>query len=244
MACLQSGCDVFVEKPLSDRLDGVDALIQAADRAQRIAMVGYHMRFNPCLRALASVLESRVLGELLSVRATVGEYLPGFHPYEDYRQGKGEDLYRRSLYTFWKRSVPPPTMANFDASSRESCVVRQNATNTPLQALDVMNNVQYVEAARVLAQRMMSDGGATPSARLAYAFRRATARMPTAAQSAILLNAFNTQLASYKARPEAAAKYVALGESARDARLDVPELAAYTTVASLILNQSQTVVKD
>jgi predicted dehydrogenase len=87
LACLEGGCDVFVEKPLSDRLDGVDALIAAADRAQRIAMVGYHMRFNPCLRSLASVLESGVLGELLSVRATVGEYLPGFHPYEDYRQG-------------------------------------------------------------------------------------------------------------------------------------------------------------
>lgn len=87
MACLESGCDVFVEKPLSDRLEGVDALIQTAARTQRIAMVGYHLRFNPCLRALASVLESGVLGALLSVRATVGEFLPGFHPYEDYREG-------------------------------------------------------------------------------------------------------------------------------------------------------------
>jgi predicted dehydrogenase len=86
VACLEGGCDLFIEKPLSDRIDGVDALITAADRAQRIAMVGYHFRFNPCLRTLASVLESGALGEILSVRATVGEYLPGFHPYEDYRQ--------------------------------------------------------------------------------------------------------------------------------------------------------------
>jgi predicted dehydrogenase len=86
-ACLDAGCDVFVEKPLSDRLDGVEALIQAAERTQRIAMVGYHLRFNPCLRAFASVLDSGALGEILAVRATVGEYLPGFHPYEDYRQG-------------------------------------------------------------------------------------------------------------------------------------------------------------
>lgn len=86
-ACIEAGCDVFVEKPLSDRVDGIDALIEAAERAQRIAMVGYHLRFNPCLRALASVLDSGALGAILAVRATVGEYLPGFHPYEDYRQG-------------------------------------------------------------------------------------------------------------------------------------------------------------
>jgi len=209
---------------------------------------------GPSVRLTADIVRDQALAiaGLLVEKAggpSVYPYQPAglwreLNSYEDYRQGKGEDLYRRSLYTFWKRSVPPPTMANFDASSRESCVVRQNSTNTPLQALDLMNNVQYVEAARVLAQRMMTEGGATPSARLTYAFRRATARLPSAAQSAILLNAFNKELATYKARPEAAAKYVALGESTRDARLDVPELAAYTTVASLILNQSQTVVKD
>jgi predicted dehydrogenase len=87
MACLEGGCDLFIEKPLSDRLDGVDDLIAAAASAGRIAMVGYHLRFNPCLRTLASVVGSGVLGEILAVRATIGEYLPGFHPYEDYRQG-------------------------------------------------------------------------------------------------------------------------------------------------------------
>ena len=209
---------------------------------------------GPSLRLTADVVRDQALAIAGLLVDKVGgpsvyPYQPAglwreMNSYEDYRQGKGEDLYRRSLYTFWKRSVPPPTMANFDASSRESCVVRQSSTNTPLQALDLMNNVQYVEAARMFAQRMMTEGGTTPAARVAYAFRRATARMPSAAQSAILLNAFNTQLASYKAHPDAAAKYVALGESARDARLDVPELAAYTTVASLILNQSETVVKD
>ena len=86
-ACVAGGCDVFVEKPLSDRLDGVDELIEAAGQAKRIGMVGYHMRFNPCLRSLADVLKSGVLGDVLAVRATIGEYLPGFHPYEDYREG-------------------------------------------------------------------------------------------------------------------------------------------------------------
>jgi predicted dehydrogenase len=86
-ACLNAGCDVFIEKPLSDSLEGVDALIRAADERHRIAMVGYQLRFHPCLRKLASVIESGVLGHILSVRAVVGEYLPNWHPYEDYRQG-------------------------------------------------------------------------------------------------------------------------------------------------------------
>jgi hypothetical protein len=164
--------------------------------------------------------------------------------YEDYVQGKGEDLYRRSLYTFWKRSVPPPTMANFDASNREAHVVRQNVTNTPLQALDLMNNVTYVEAARVLAQRMLREGGATPQQRIAFAFRLATARLPTEREAAVLGRALTRERAAFTARPDGALKYVSQGESPRDPRLAVPELAAYTTVASLILNQSQTVMKD
>jgi predicted dehydrogenase len=85
-ACVEAGCDLFIEKPLSDGLDGVEELIRGVERAQRIAMVGYQLRFHPCVRTLASVIESGVLGSLLAVRATVGEYLPGFHPYEDYRQ--------------------------------------------------------------------------------------------------------------------------------------------------------------
>jgi hypothetical protein len=164
--------------------------------------------------------------------------------YEDYVQGKGEDLYRRSLYTFWKRTIPPPTMVNFDASTRESCVVRTGLTNTPLQALDLMNNTQYVEAARVLAQRMMQEGGATPAARIGYAFRRATARMPKPGEEAVLMQAFNQQLATFQAKPADALQYVSVGEYPRDEKLGVPELAAYATVASLILNLSQTITKD
>lgn len=87
MACLEGGCDLFIEKPLSDRIEGVDALIAAADKARRIGMVAYQLRFHPCLRTLAAVIDSGTLGELLAVRASIGEYLPGFHPYEDYRDG-------------------------------------------------------------------------------------------------------------------------------------------------------------
>ena len=82
---------------------------------------------------------------------------------EDYKQDKGEGLYRRSLYTFWKRAVPPPSMMTFDSAGREACVVRETRTNTPLQALTLMNDVTYLEAARVMAERMMMEGGATPT---------------------------------------------------------------------------------
>src|SRR6202040_577780 len=85
---------------------------------------------------------------------------------QNYPQDHDESLYRRSLYTFWKRTAPPPTMMTFDAAGREVCVVRESRTNTPLQALDLMNDVTYLEAARVLAQRMMAEGGATPAARI------------------------------------------------------------------------------
>jgi hypothetical protein len=161
-----------------------------------------------------------------------------------YVQDHGENLYRRSMYTYWKRTVPPPTMADFDASSRESHVVRPSVTNTPLQALDLMNDVAYVEAARMFAQRMMKEGGATPSESIAFGFRLATARVPKPSESQILLASFGRELENFKTQPAAALKYVSVGESPRDEYLNVSELAAYTSVASLMLNLSETLMKE
>jgi hypothetical protein len=163
---------------------------------------------------------------------------------EDYKQEKGENLYRRSLYTFWKRAVAPPEMMTFDSPGRETCVVRETRTNTPLQALTLMNDVTYLEAARVLAQRMMTEGGATPAARIAYAFRLATARSLSRRKSEVLLGSFQHYLDSYQTNPESARKLVSEGESPRNEKLNVSELAAYTTVASLILNMDETVTKE
>jgi hypothetical protein len=163
---------------------------------------------------------------------------------EEYVQEHGENLYRRSLYTFMKRTVPPPSMANFDASNRESCLVLRTVTNTPLQALDLMNNVAFLEAARVFGQRMMREGGATPRERIAFAFRLATARAPTAAETDILMNSFSYQLDNFLSKPGSALKYLSQGEYPRDPRLDANELAAYSTVASLILNLNKTITKD
>jgi hypothetical protein len=161
-----------------------------------------------------------------------------------YTQDHGAALYRRSLYTFWKRTIAPPAMLTFDAAGRETCVVRVSRTNTPLQALNLMNDVTYVEAARVLAERALREGGATADGRLTLAFRLATGRPPRPAELGVLRAGLDEHLAQYRADRRAALKLVSAGESRRDERLDVAELAAYTAVASLILNLDETITKE
>ena len=161
-----------------------------------------------------------------------------------YVQDHGDNLYRRSMYTYWKRSAPPPGMANFDAAIREAHEVRIVSTNTPLQALDLMNDVTYVEASRVFAERVMREGGKTPRDRINWAFRAATARQPDLLERGVLLDAFEQALATFTKKPEDALKFVSHGEHPRDPYLNVPELAAYSTVTSLILNLNQTITKE
>jgi hypothetical protein len=162
----------------------------------------------------------------------------------DYSPDKGEKLYRRGVYTFWKRTSAPPSMMTFDASGREMCSVRQTRTSTPLQALTLMNDVTFVEASRVLAQRVMTEGGSTPSERLAHAFRLATARRPHPAELQILIDGLHDHLRNYRMDAKAALSLVSAGEFPRDEKLDLSELAAYTAVASLILNLDETITKE
>jgi hypothetical protein len=162
----------------------------------------------------------------------------------NYQHDKGEGLYRRSLYTIWKRTAAPPLMTLFDAPGRETCRVRRARTNTPLQALALLNDVTYVEAARVLAQRMLTEGGSTPQARIAYAYRRALGRRPTPTETHILVAGLQRRLAKYRADPDAAMKLVSVGDTPRDPQLDVPELAAYTLTASILLNLDETITKE
>ena len=162
-----------------------------------------------------------------------------------YNQSTGEDLYRRSLYTFWKRTIAPPSMLNFDAAAREMCTVRVSRTNTPLQALNLMNDVTFVEAARGLAQRVLSGPESqSHSDRIARAFRLATARRPTDEEEKILLDSLEAHLASYRSNRKAARKLVNTGESPVPKGLDLREVAAYTAVASLILNLDETITKE
>jgi hypothetical protein len=163
---------------------------------------------------------------------------------DEHKADKGDALYRRSLYTFWKRTVAPPQMVTFDAAGRETCVVRETRTNTPLQALTLMNDVTYVEAARVLAQRVMKEAAPAPDARLTLAFRLATARRPRPAELQVLLGGLRHHLEEYRRDRAAALQLVSAGESPRDPSLDVPELAAFTAVAGMILNLDETITKE
>jgi hypothetical protein len=163
---------------------------------------------------------------------------------QSYTPGRGKDLYRRSMYTVWKRTVPPPALVTFDAPDREKCTARRARTNTPLQALVLMNDPTYVEAARALGKRMMTEGGRDPVRRINYAFRLAMARQPEPGELQVLLQAFNKQLPDYRRDKAAALKLLGVGESPHDQKLDVSELATWTTVASMILNLDETITKE
>lgn len=161
-----------------------------------------------------------------------------------YMQDHGDALYRRSLYLFWKRTSPPPTMLLFDAPMRDACVVRRSTTNTPTQALATLNETGFVEAARAFAERTLkANRSADSTQRLAYAFRVALGRKPTKEEQAVLLDLLKTEMATYKASPEAATKALAIGEKKRDSALNPAEHAAWMVVCNLILNLDETLTQ-
>ena len=156
---------------------------------------------------------------------------------DGYKRDTGEGLYRRSLYTYWRRTIAPPSMVGFDSPNRETCVVRETRTNTPLQALTLMNDETYLEASRKLAERALQD--ADP---LRSAFVRAIGRDPSARESEVLAKALRRFEARFAGDPEAAKKLLAVGDS-KSAYPDVAKLAAYASVASMILNLDEAVTK-
>lgn len=161
-----------------------------------------------------------------------------------YIPDKGEGLYRRSLYTFWKRTIPPPFMTNFDSPSRETCTVRETRTNTPLQALNLMNDVTFLEASRKLAERVMRDGGSRPEKRIDCLYRLVLARSPKPHESESVLALIDRFRKRYGADTAAAAAFLAHGESAGNPKLEPAELAAYTAAASLVLNLDEAATKE
>jgi hypothetical protein len=162
---------------------------------------------------------------------------------QKYVQSHGIDLYRRTMYTFWKRTCPPPTLTTLDAPDRETCIVRRSRTNTPLQALVLMNDPTYVEAARLFAERILRDGGSTVDDRLRFAFRSVMARMPTSAEMGVLRGVYEQQIARFRTKPDTATSLLAVGEFPADSKLDPAELAAWTMLASAILNADEAVTK-
>jgi mono/diheme cytochrome c family protein len=163
------------------------------------------------------------------------------HP--KYDQGHGDDLHRRSLYTFWKRSVPPPAMLAFDSPDRNYCVARRQSTSTPLQALALLNDVQITEAARFLSQRMIKEGGEDLDERVTWMFRVVTDREPSNAERAILKQILIEQREIFSTDTESARKLLAMGEVKNDSVLDPVELAAGTVLAEAILNHDEAVMR-
>jgi hypothetical protein len=162
---------------------------------------------------------------------------------QTYTPSHGKDLYRRSMYWFWKRTVPPATLSTFDAPDREKCTSRRAVTNTPLQALILLNDPTYIEAARTLASRAL-ESSPNAAKRLSTAFRAATGRVPTATEAKVLRDLVAKQLDVYAKDPKSAEDLLKIGESPWDKRFKPVELAAWTTVASAILNMDEVVTKE
>jgi len=160
----------------------------------------------------------------------------------NYIQDHGESLYRRSLYTFWKRTAPPPNMTSFDAPNRESYCLRRERSNTPLQALTLMNDVQFFEASRNFAQRVLQTA-TSMDARITVLFRSATGRFPNAQEAEIIRQSVEKHHAAYTAKPEEAQKAISYGESKPDEKLNPAELAAWTMAANLVMNLDEGVTK-
>ncbi|MCA9136067.1 MAG: DUF1553 domain-containing protein [Planctomycetales bacterium] len=159
-----------------------------------------------------------------------------------YQQDAGDKLYRKSMYTYWKRSAPMPNMMIFDAPSREKCVVKRARTNTPLQALVTLNDPQFVEAARRLAERLIHAESSDP-ARIDLAYRLATARPADKREQTILMQMLDDQRQRFAENRESAMQYLSVGELPRDESIDVVEHAAWTVVAQMILNLDETLTR-
>jgi len=161
-----------------------------------------------------------------------------------FSKDSGEALYRRSLYTFWKRTSPPPYLAILDAPNRETCVVRRERTNTPMQALLLLNDIQYVECSRQMASRIHREQAQlNDEQKLQHLWRMATGRQPQQVEKDDLLEFLNEMLEYYRANPEAAARLLEVGDSPAGDALAVEVHAAWTMVCSLILNLDEVVTK-
>lgn len=161
-----------------------------------------------------------------------------------YKPDTGPGRYRRTMYTIWKRTAAPPTMLLFDAPNREVCIVKRSRTNTPLQALALLNETTFVEAAHGLATRMLAEAGATPAERITHGFRLAIGRTPSPSELATLVTGFADDLARFTAEPTAADKYVAVGMVKKPEAVSAPDFAAYSVAANVILNLDEFVMRE
>ncbi|MAX37186.1 MAG: hypothetical protein CME33_11565 [Gimesia sp.] len=237
-------------------------IVTSATYQQSSHVTSEKLKADPENQLLAHASRLRLPAELIRDQALFTSGLlnaeiggPSVKPYQPagvwkeiasqlYQPDTGEDLYRRSMYTFWKRTVPPPAMATFDAPSRETCIVKRSRTNTPLQALALLNDVTYVEAARKLAERMLEYHEQSPAARIQYAMRLVLARDANERELPVLVNAMERSHSRFQKDTQAAQQLLSVGESQPNQQYDAAELAACTIVASLILNLDETINRE
>jgi hypothetical protein len=227
----------------------------ASPRALEVDPANERLARGPSYRLAAEQIRDTALAASGLLVRTIGG--PSVYPYQPpglweelatrnattYTQGTGDDLYRRSLYTVWKRSTPPPSAISFDASERLLCIVKRQRTSTPLQALVLLNDVQYVEAARVLAERLLREGGATTDARITAAYRLLTSRAPRPTELAVVRSLYEKERATFAGDVRAARALAASGEHPPARTLDPVDVAAWTVVASTIMNTDEAVNK-
>jgi hypothetical protein len=254
---MRSGWDVkrFVRQVVTSRTYRQDSVVTPAllelDPENKLLARG------PRLRLDAEVLRDQALaiGGLLNPKfggPPVRPYQPtniwepvafGGSNTKTYVQDQGDALYRRSLYTFWKRTAPAPSMSTFDAPSRENFCIGRSRSNTPLQALALMNDVQQFEAARGFAERLLLRTSSERE-RLTYAFQCVTARSPADEEMSLLADTLATHRAHYAKHTEAASQVITNGESKPAPAIPVVEFAAWTMVANLLLNLDETIVRN
>ena len=224
--------------------DHVDALRLERDPQNRLISRGPRQRLSAeMIRDQALLVSGMLHGEIGG---------PSVRPYQPpglweevekrgtFQQDHGQNLYRRSLYTAIRKTVPPPGMVLFDLPSREVCAIRRVRTNTPLQALALMNEITYVEAAKMLAARMLVQG-TDPSERIAWGFQVVTQRLPQQEELEVLRRGYERRLAKYRQQPNAAKALISQGEMPAPEGLSIGELAAMTTVANVILNLDEAI---
>ncbi len=241
------------------RLQGM--MIQSATYRQSSVNQRRYDALDPHNRSLSRAPRFRLSAEevrdtALAVSSLLNRELggPSVYPYQpaDYlssigkgwKESDGPALYRRGLYTFWRRTMLYPTFQIFDAPSREFCSVNRPRTNTPLQALVTLNDPTFVEAARMFGERILREGGDSDSARLAFAFTAATSRPPNQRELQVLTDTLAEQRAVYKASADAAGEFIKNGKSAPKGNSEPAELAAWTAVANILLNLDETISRE
>ena len=226
-----------------------------SEQALEIDVENTYYSYYPFHRLGAEVIRDQALAASGLLVRTIGG--PSVYPYQpkgiwkalatrnatEYVQQHGDSLYRRSMYTVWKRSSPPPAMTNFDAPDRYYCVVRRQNTATPLQSLVLMNDPQFVEAARMCGERIMKESGPGPEHRIDFAFKLLIGRPARLEEKEKMLSLYGQELQAFQLDPKRAQQWLSVGEHPVDQNLDSKELAAFTTVASTLMNFDEFVMK-